>query len=112
VRTFSQFIFESLKPAQRVSYKDFRKFPEEKNYFFQSHTARREFRNNPNLKHWVVFSLGSSFHDPQEMYKVVSGPKVPEGVQEITTALELRAAWRYIQDERNLAYSYSRASGY
>src|SRR4051812_40434575 len=111
MKSFFQFVAESLLlPAQRLKYSEFKRIPGPKNLQFSVDALRRAMTNT-KAKHWVVFSLGPSFHDPQEMFKIVSGPKVPDGIQEITMALELRAAWRHIQDERNRAYSFSRRSG-
>jgi hypothetical protein len=97
-------------PAQHLSYSAFKKIPGERHLDFSPHAFRQETKD-PKLKYWVVFSLGSSFHDPQEMYKIASGKEVPAGVKEITTALEFRSAWRHIQEKRAIAYSYSRRSG-
>lgn len=99
------------RPAQRLSYSEFKKFPGERQLDFAPHHMRSLVRNNPGKKFWVVYSLGSSFHDPQEMFKIAVGHKVPDGIQEVTTALEYRKAWRHIQDERNAAFQYSRRSG-
>ncbi len=96
------------KPAQHMGYRDFEAFPGEKQLDFAPYAFRDIVRKYPKDKIWVVYSLGSSWHDPQEMFKIAHGPKVPDGVQEVTTALEYRAAWRHIQQEKAIAFSYSR----
>ncbi len=64
-------------PGQHLAYSAFKKLgnPDSRDWGerrghldFSPGALRKAMRENKGMKHWVAFSLGSSWHDPQGMY--------------------------------------------
>lgn len=111
MKSFSQFLKEEVNddvPAQHLPRHEFKKTPGETHFHYDPEHFISAQRKNPKMKHWAVYNLGSSHHDPQAMYKIVSGHEVPKGVKQITSHKEHEAAWKHVQGKENSSFRLSR----
>lgn len=110
MRTLSHILEDTRAPALELAHSVFKRIDSTRYFKYDLDEMWKEV--DPKQKNWVVYSLGISFHDPQGMAKLMSGPKLPNGVQNISTYNELEAAWKFIIAAEAKAYSYSRNADY
>jgi hypothetical protein len=96
--------------VKHLPYREFKKIPGEQHYAYYPEKFREIQRKNPGKKFWLAYSLGSSFHDPQGMAKIVVGDSIPDSTVEIRNEKDYRKAWDIIVAHELKSFALSRNS--